>query len=660
MDEIPFFHRLQTRLTLLILVVVAVLAGATAVQLSRSITQARVGVVDVPRPSATEPALNPGPVSATREEPVALSAILRSSLINLVAVFLFTLVGATVFSRSLLTEPIAALLRGTQELAAGKLGVTLPVTSRSELGVLAETFNRMSVGLAQRARELLEANEALRVSEERYQLAIRGANDGIFDWDPAADTLYLAPRFHGMLGYPEGSIPPTVAGWLGLAHPDDRDALEHALRAHASGDAPTFELEHRLRHADGGWRWMLARGAALRGPDGRAQRVAGSISDITERAEARTQLENRVTERTADLEALLELSNSTALSLELLPMLEQILARLAFAVRSPGATVFEPGLDDDFRRLAGRGEEPPAAVEAMAHALRTRAPKAVEAAAMPTVALPVVVRDAATGVLLLTTLEPLADERLGVVSAFATQLGVAMENAHLSQKAQDQAAFEERQHLARELHDSVSQALYGILLGTHTAQRTLDGSVEAARDALAYVENLAQAGLKEMRALIFVLRPESLEQEGLIGVLRKQLDAMETRHGIDVSLAATEEPELPFASKQVLYRVAQEALHNVVKHARASRVRVALRRGEQRVTLVIEDDGAGFDAAADHPGHLGLTSMRERVASLGGSLDLWSREGEGTRLTVEAPCPASAVAADAGSVPPSAREHGDV
>lgn len=659
MDEIPFLHRLQTRLTLLILVVVAVLAGATAVQLSRSVTQARIGVVSLPPTSRLQPALNPGPqTEALEREPVALSAILRTSLINLVAVFLFTLVGATVFSRSLLTEPIAGLLRGTQELAAGKLGVTLPVTSRSELGVLAETFNRMSLGLAQRARDLLAANEALRVSEERYQLAIRGANDAIFDWDPVADTLYLAPRFHAMLGYDEGRLEPTIEAWLALAHPDDRPRLERALRDHAAGDAPTFEVEHRLRHADGAWRWMLARGAALQGPDGRALRVAGSVSDITERTEARTLLENRVAERTADLEALLELSNSTALSLELLPMLEQILERLAATVRARGATVYEPAIDDVFRRLAGRGDEPPAAPEALAAALRDRAPAPMPAAPMPTLALPLVVRDAAVGVLVLATEEPLPAERLGVVSAFATQLGVALENAHVSQQAQDQAAFEERQHLARELHDSVSQALYAILLGTHTAQRKLREAPDGAADALDYVENLAQAGLKEMRALIFVLRPESLEQEGLVGVLRKQLDAMETRHGLETTLLAEEEPPLPFATKQVLYRVAQEALHNVVKHARASHVRVALRHGEERVTLDIADDGVGFDPDGRFPGHLGLTSMRERVGSLGGRLRLTSRPGEGTRLVVEAPCPAGPATSAAGPAPDARPERG--
>jgi signal transduction histidine kinase len=201
----------------------------------------------------------------------------------------------------------------------------------------------------------------------------------------------------------------------------------------------------------------------------------------------------------------------------------------------------------------------------------------------------------------------------------------------------------------------VSQALYAILLGTHTAQRKLDSSPGDARQALEYVENLAQAGIKEMRALIFVLRPESLENEGLTGVLRKQLDVLETRHGIDATLDAPAEPEAPFATKQALYRIAQEALHNVVKHARATHVRVSLAGGDGNVRLTVADDGVGFDPQGPgrHGGtvaeptadHLGLRSMQERARQILGALTLTSHPGEGTTITVVAPCEAAPGAA---------------
>ena len=211
------------------------------------------------------------------------------------------------------------------------------------------------------------------------------------------------------------------------------------------------------------------------------------------------------------------------------------------------------------------------------------------------------------------------------------------------------------QHLARELHDSVSQALYAILLGTHTAQKQLERAPDKAAGALTYVENLAQAGIAEMRALIFELRPESLEQEGLVGVLRKQVDALETRHGLEAEARLCDEPDLPFASKQVLLRVAQEAMHNIVKHARASTVRVHLRRtrsnGSARLELVVRDDGVGFDPGGDFPGHLGLTSMRERLGALGGDLDIDSTPGEGTTVTARLALAEHDGARDVGDVP---------
>lgn len=684
MDELPLFRRLQTRLTLLILVVVAVLAGATVVQVTRSITLARSGVEfrtlepgvpgsSGPGPTEREPSvsgsngpassgLEPGtavpatprsapgatpaeggplatapPALPASEAPPTATALVRSSLINLIAIFLLTLVGATVFSRTLLTEPIAALVRGTRALASGELGVTLPVTSTSELGMLAEAFNQMSLGLAARTDELLASNEALKVSEARYQLAIEGSNDGIWDWDLHSGSMYMSPRWAAMLGY-DNAPAPTLEGWLSLVHPDDAAAVRSAFEAGKQGATRSIQVDHRLRHKDGTWRWMQARGAALRSAEGAVIRMAGSITDITERVDALTILENRVQERTEDLRALLELSNSTALTLELLPLLDQILERLQDTVPFAGAAVFEPADDDAFRPLATRGAHVRAEPDTMARVLAERN---ASLSADGTLVAPLVVRDVPRGVMVLSLpAGHVSDERRALVMAFANQLAVALENARLYQQATEQAAFEERQHLARELHDSVSQALYAILLGTHTAVRQVGDAPQGVLDALSYVENLAQAALAEMRALIFVLRPESLEKEGLVGVLNKQLDAMETRHGVDAELTTGSEPELPFASKQVLYRVAQEALHNVVKHAHAEHVWVRLEQLDDQVALTIRDDGEGFVTDQEFPGHLGLKSMRERMAAAGGSVDIESAPGQGTTVSVRLPAAA--------------------
>ena len=226
---------------------------------------------------------------------------------------------------------------------------------------------------------------------------------------------------------------------------------------------------------------------------------------------------------------------------------------------------------------------------------------------------------------------------LTVLQALANQLAVAIENARLYEQAQQLAALEERQKLARELHDSVSQALYGIALGGRTARTLLDRDPGKVAEPLDYVLSLAEAGLAEMRALIFELRPESLELEGLVAALSKQTASLRARHTIDVRTALVDEPALPLAAKEAMYRIAQEALNNIVKHAHATKVDVRLEISDGVVRLEIGDNGVGFDPQGEFPGHLGLRSMRERAEKAGGAFSVESAEGQGTRIRVQFP-----------------------
>jgi signal transduction histidine kinase len=207
----------------------------------------------------------------------------------------------------------------------------------------------------------------------------------------------------------------------------------------------------------------------------------------------------------------------------------------------------------------------------------------------------------------------------------------------LAQRIRERTAMEERQRLARELHDSVSQALYGISLGAHTALTLLESDSTKVLEALNYVLSLAQAGLTEMRALIFELRPESLEVEGLVAALNKQAAALRARHGIEVELGLCDEPDAPLAVKEALYRIAQEALQNAVKHARPNRLDVRLTCLSDGLRLEVCDDGVGFDPTAAYPGHLGLRSMRERATSVGGELEIESRPDHGAQIRVRVP-----------------------
>ncbi len=503
------------------------------------------------------------------------NAILRLTLGVVIFFFLTALVGVVLTNRRL-TRPIADLVRGTAAVSAGDLDVSIPVTTRDELGQLAASFNSMTSGLRQSRASLEQQNRAL-----QSEMA-------------------------------------------------ERQQAETALRR--------SEVEHRH------------------------------------------ELEGRVAERTRELVTLLNVSHDLTLIMALPELLQMILGKLGEVVEYAAASI---AIADGelLQQVAYRG---PAAEELaltvrpsrqdlgqiwtqlergeavviqdldeetpVAAAYRALSPSAVTEEMYQAnsylrawLAVPLRLRGQTVGMLALQHPQPghFSHQRIDLALAFANQAAIAIENARLYEQAQSLAALEERQKLARELHDSVSQALYGIALGTRTASKiisTMPQETQARLDEpVAYILQLAEAGLSEMRALIFELRPESLESEGLVVALEKQTAALRARHRLTVQTDLGTEPNVPLPVKEMFYRVSQEALHNIVKHAGASQVSVGLGVADGRLTLTIQDNGQGFDTSGQFPGHLGLTSMRERVERIGGEFQVHSAAGMGTTITAIAP-----------------------
>ena len=634
---------------------------------------------------------------------------------------------------------------------------------------------------------------------ERLALAIEGANDGLWDWDIAANTVYYSPRWKAMLGYADDEISDDFDEWTRRIHPDDRERCLAAIQQHLNSPESGYRLEHRLRHKDGSWRWILTRAASLRDATGRAYRIAGWHTDITERRARESQvkererqyhdifestsdglilndlktgrvveanpaacamhgythkeflglhptvfivpeyhhafarymaaaregrsfrthaidvrkdgsllhvevhgstiaysgrtyvlgvvrdiservryyqeLERRVGQRTQELTTLLDISQSVASTLELQPLLRTVLDQLKTVVEYTGAaiiarqddtlalldyrglargdeieelerspefqTVLRNFLDEREVRVVGdvRGDEPGAA------AFRRAAGVYLEtefASVRSWMGLPLIAKERVIGMLNIvhSAANYFTERHVALATAVAGQAAVALENAWLYEQGKDLAALEERHRLARELHDSVSQALYGITLGTRTARTLLKRDPARAAEPLDYALSLAEAALAEMRALIFELRPESLESEGLIVALEKLATAAHARHHIDVRMTLSDEPPISLEAKQAFYRIAQEALQNVVRHARATEVTVRLfQQDGEELSLDIRDNGIGFDPSGSFPGRLGLNSMRERVLRLGGAFTLESVPDEGTHIVASIPLP---------------------
>lgn len=228
------------------------------------------------------------------------------------------------------------------------------------------------------------------------------------------------------------------------------------------------------------------------------------------------------------------------------------------------------------------------------------------------------------------------DERL--VGLFAGHAAIAIERARLQIQAEQCAALEERQRLARDLHDSVTQSLYGITMYGHAAAAALRTGRQAEVESyLRDLQSTAQEAMRDMRLLLFGLHPPLVEEEGLVAAIQARLAAVEARCGLQTEIqVAGEIPPLPCHIEEELYWIIQEALTNVLKHARAEFVTVTLSHANQVLCIQVSDNGCGFDppSAADRGG-VGLRSVSERAARIHGILTIQSAPGTGTRLSVE-------------------------
>lgn len=265
------------------------------------------------------------------------------------------------------------------------------------------------------------------------------------------------------------------------------------------------------------------------------------------------------------------------------------------------------------------------------------------------VVIPIVVKGTVIGVLDAQSdrLHAFDDTDRSVLQSLANQVGAAIENAQLYEQAQHAAVVEERQRLARDLHDAVTQTLFSASLIAEVVPATWHMDQEEGLALLQELQQLTRGALAEMRTLLLELRPAALIESDFCDLLRQLAQAASGREGMPVTVTVEGTCTLPPDVHVALYRIAQEALNNVVKHARASAVSVKLRcvpptlpdegmqpHGDGRIELEVSDNGVGFDPHNIPPDHLGLGIMRERAETIGASLEMQSERGVGTRLTV--------------------------
>lgn len=498
--------------------------------------------------------------------------------------------------------------------------------------------------------------------ERPYRSIFEAAGDGLIIQDVATGLVIEAnPAASAMHGY-------NREEFLGLPltsfmHPDSHHLFAQYVQAVQSGDV--FESLSVHLHRDGSPFYVEVRGTVFVYQD--RQCLLSVARDVSTRVQAERLLRQQVEARTHEQSALLEISQTLASALELKPGL--ILDQLRVIIEYTHAVLF--ALEElDLVALAVRG--PQRLEQVMPHRIRLdglatlaalfnrRRPQRIADVWSPDPAaqflrsllndqaavllegvqawmwVPLAVKGRVIGGIGIAHAEPdtFTTHQANLALTMANQAAITMVNAQLYEQAQTFAALQERQRLAQNLHDAVNQSLFSASLIAEVLPRLWERNPGEGRQSLEDLRRLTRGAMAEMRGLLAELRPLVLTDSELGDLLRQLGDALTGRTNIPVAVTVMGEGSLPAGVQVTLYRLCQEGLNNIAKHAKASQVEINLQYEISTVELHIRDDGCGFDPAHIPSGHHGLSIMRERTKAIGAILSVASQPGHGTEIFI--------------------------
>jgi len=499
-------------------------------------------------------------------------------------------------------------------------------------------------------------------NEERLRQLTENIDEVLWLKDVSTNQmLYVSPAYSTIWGASRKSLYENAASFLGIVNPEDRPRIQEALQQHPSGG---FDEEYRIIPSDKKQRWIHARTFPIRNEQGEIYRVAGVAEDITEQKRLMiAEHEQRVL-----AEALRDTANALNSTLDMSEVLDRILANIkrvvppdaaeimliengvAHIVRSQGYA--DRGLQDELQCLSFSVASTPN----LRYMTETKQPLIVPDIQHSTgditlkmspalfwrsyAGVPINTQDAVIGFINLGSITPnfFTPVHADQLQGFAEQAAIAIKNARLHEQVQELAAHRERQRLARDLHDAVSQTLFSASITAEALLRNWNRDPSAIGEQLADLHRLTRGALAETRAVLLELRPDTLMEIELEELVRQLIEAIRSRKHIDISLSINAPKDaayhMPPDLKLGLYRIIQESLNNVVKHSDATHVDMTLAYRDDHVRLDITDDGRGFDLEAVPPSSMGLRIMHERVETLGAALKIESQIGSGTHISV--------------------------
>jgi len=593
-------------------------------------------------------------------------AVLQSSRERLVGLDLKTLKDQSV---------LPALRQALEGKEGSYEGFYRATTSSSELWISMHTaplFDQQgkvsgAVAIVEDVTERKRAEKRVEESERQYRLLAENASDVIWVTDMNLRPLYLSPSITQFLGY---SIDEAMSRTIGESlTPLSLDAAMQALASAVSEgseelgpDLPPRRLELLFKRKDGSQVWADTSVSVIRGPDGRPIQIMGVLRDVTERKRAEeelrrahAELEARVEQRTA------ELQKANALLLQEIRQRQQAQdkrqeteSKYRELVENANSIILELDTSGKVSFLNRFAQEFFGFSEAEIvgrHAVGTIVPLTDSEGNDLRVKIKDLtkhpedhytsesegIRQDGKRVWIGWTNQGLYDKKGRLLRILCIGMDRTKQRqvaAMLAEQEKEKAAAAERQRLARDLHDAVTQTLFSASLIAEVLPQLWEKDRAEGRHRLEELRRLTRGALAEMRMLLLELRPAALGEVGLVDLLRQLSEATTGRTTLPVAFTSRGQCTAPIDVQVALYRVAQEALNNVVKHSGATKASISLHCRENSADLTISDNGSGFDLQAVSPKSLGLRIMRERAEAAGAKLKIESQAGLGTKVGV--------------------------
>ncbi|AFZ10735.1 multi-sensor signal transduction multi-kinase (plasmid) [Oscillatoria nigro-viridis PCC 7112] len=453
-----------------------------------------------------------------------------------------------------------------------------------------------------------QAEAALQTSEERLRLALTASNQGLYDLNIKTEEIVVNPGYALMLGYDPATYHVTTSKWIESLHPDDRESVVAAYHASLTEEVSNFQVEYRRRTQDGQWKWIFDVGKIVTwNESGEPIRALGVFTDIDDRKQAEAALQASETK----LRTLIEAIPDPLFVLSAEGQFLEIIVQEPNLLWQP----FEEMIGKTMHQL---GEEQ--ADEFLGYiqqVLRTQQILTVEYSAF------------------LNGREAWFSARIAPISH--DQVIWLSRDITLQKQAEVTSILEERNRMAREIHDTLAQSFTGILAQVGAANQVLTDDVEAAQAHLDLIKELARTGLTEARRSVVALRPQLLEEGSLQSALHRLIAQIRTA-AMDVTLYYEIEGavySLPTEVENNLLRIGQEALTNAIRYANADEIRVELVYDRDQFCLRVRDNGQGFGVGSISASEgFGLLGMSERAERIGAQLTIRSQPGQGTEIIV--------------------------